>query len=321
MPLPKAASDTTACHAHGGTALQAASSVKPLPIGIPGSVDHSLVEFHGLPDVRAWTPAGSNIQSALAKANSIAVVAHADDALIMLPDQATAVGGTSGLIEILVTDGAGSVLPPGCRTQSELVALREHEEIRVAQRAGFGGVIFLRASSATVRDTGERRVTQSIAAILACTHPEILVTHNPFDRHPTHLAVLARVLDAICRVPRRAWPLRLLGGEVWGGLDFLPAEIVQAHDISAQIETIGELMRLYETQNINQHYDLGAVGRYLSHATFHSSHARNEAVAMALTIDMTALLGRPASSLPDFVVRWFDRARNDQLTRLQPAIG
>ena len=64
-------------------------------------------------------------------------------------------------------------------------------------------------------------MVESICEILKITRPVIVYTHNLADKHPTHIGVAVKTLDAIRRLPAEERPGTVLGCEVWRDLDWL----------------------------------------------------------------------------------------------------
>ena len=61
--------------------------------------------------------------------------------------------------------------------------------------------------------------TPALAAILAATQPRVVYTHNPADKHRTHLAVVVPVIQAIRALPRaqRRGHVRAVRLAIWIG--------------------------------------------------------------------------------------------------------
>ena len=62
--------------------------------------------------------------------------------------------------------------------------------------------------------------------ILAATKPEIVYTHNPADKHDTHIGVVITTLQAMRELPRNQRPKKVVGCEVWRTFDWLPYAVM-----------------------------------------------------------------------------------------------
>lgn len=265
---------------------------------------------------RIWTPDGRPLSAALADAQAVAVGVHADDIIVGFP-HACVYGSTC--VDIVMTNGAGNVLPPGVMSSAELVKIREDEEIEFARQAGFAAVALLGFSSAQLKNAADAGPTEALADLLRKATPAVVFTHSPLDGHPSHLAGLARLLGAYELMPRHHQPKQLLGGEVWQSLSALPAGLVHSKPI-ANIEHLTKLVKVYESQNSAQRYDVGLPGRWRANATFANPHQSCRADGVALYVDLTPLLGQPPTALFDFVDNIYEQARRAQIDELRQVV-
>ena len=86
---------------------------------------------------------------------------------------------------------------------------------------------------------------------------------------------MALATIAACRaLPAGERPARVLGGEVWGDLEWLTAEDKVALDVSGRDSLGAALMGVFESQIAGgKRYDLAVPARRLAHATYHDSHS------------------------------------------------
>ena len=64
-------------------------------------------------------------------------------------------------------------------------------------------------------------LARDLATLISDLCPGVVYTHNPADKHETHLAVFSATLKAIRSLPREKRPGKLLGYEGWRGLDWV----------------------------------------------------------------------------------------------------
>ena len=70
--------------------------------------------------------------------------------------------------------------------------------------------------------------------ILTTTRPEVVCTHNPADKHDTHIGVTIAALKAMRELPRDLRPKQVIGCEVWRNLDWLPDSRKVLMDVSGR---------------------------------------------------------------------------------------
>ena len=101
-------------------------------------------------------------------------------------------------------------------------------------------------------------------------------------------------LDALRSLPVSHRPQRLLGCEVWRGLEWLsdadPAKVT--HDVSARPHLAAALSGVFDSQIAGgKRYDVAVEGRRRANATFGSNtHAVDDATHVQYAVDMTELL-------------------------------
>ena len=162
-------------------------------------------------------------------------------------------------------------------TDEQMKLLRRQEQERAATLGAYGMIAQLDFDSAEVKTPGTRELRDEISALLAAASPAVVYTHNPTDRHDTHVAVVLAVIDAIRCLPTAARPGTVYGCEAWRALDWMLEEDVRALDVSLQPELARNLIEVFDTQIAGgKRYDLAAVGRRHANATFRSSHGVDE---------------------------------------------
>ncbi|MFQ3578314.1 MAG: PIG-L family deacetylase, partial [Verrucomicrobiia bacterium] len=113
---------------------------------------------------------------------------------------------------ITCTDGRGSARNGVYEEMDEdlFARLRAKEQTTAAEIGCYSFVAQLGFTSQAMKSPADSEPARQLAEIIAQASPQILYTHNPFDRHPTHLAVLRSVLQALEWVPAAARPKVLL---------------------------------------------------------------------------------------------------------------
>ncbi|HLP02327.1 MAG TPA: PIG-L family deacetylase [Opitutaceae bacterium] len=272
-------------------------------------------------DADAFVPAGGDPAAALARVTHLCVAAHQDDIEIMahagicdcLEQPGKAFGG------VVVTNGAGS--PRSGRyaafTDEQMLAARREEQRRAASLGRYAVQLQLAHPSADVKRPGHAGVAADLAAVFGGCSPEVVYLHNPADKHDTHVAVLARCLEALRSLPPDRRPRRVLGCEVWRDLDWLVDADKVSLDAGRRPELAQELLRAFDSQVAGgKRYDLAVAGRRAAHATFHTSHATDQSGGITWALDLTPLLAEPAPDLAAFTLAAIDRLRDDVKNRI-----
>jgi len=234
--------------------------------------------------VDRYAPDGTTFPHALARARRLAVVAHPDDAeLMVLSAIARGVAGEPFAL-VVCTDGAGA---PTRVADPRLAARRRAEQRRAAELGGYAALLQLGYTSGDACGGAHAALTGQLAAIIARAAPDELLTHTPTDRHPTHVAVAVAAVTATRRLPAGARPGRVLGFEVWGGLDWLTG----AHRVTADASGARALGRrvlgAHRSQLAGKAYDRAAEGRRAANATFAEPRSLDTATALELAFDLT----------------------------------
>ena len=201
---------------------------------------------------------------------------------------------------VVITDGAGS---PGAADREHLVAQRRTEQRRAAELGRYGFVVQLGYDSRAVKGGPQfHDLVEDLTALLRASDAGIVYSHQPFDRHPTHQWAFRATLAALHRLPPDQRPFRWLGGEVWRGLDWLPAGRKVRLDVSGGVGLAAQLGKVWTSQLTGgKRYDLAVDGRYRANATFDNSHASDAATHLSYAIDLTELLATNGPTTDAFV--------------------
>ncbi len=267
-------------------------------------------------------PDGTHAEAAIARTTHLAIGAHQDDIPIMAYHGILNCFGRADrwFLGVTVTDGGGSSRSGiyADYTDEQMQAARSKEEIKAASIGEYTAAIQLAYSSAAVKDESPDAVVAELADIVARAGPRVVYTHNPADRHETHVAVAMRTVDAIRSLPADARPHTVYGCEVWGDLDWLTDEDRVALDVSAKGKLSADLLRTYESQIAGgKRYDLATEGRRLAHATFSASHAVDQAEALTYAMDLTPLIADVTADVPTYVASLIERMQREVSDRIR----
>lgn len=269
----------------------------------------------------AHAPAGGDSLSALAATTHLGIGAHADDLEIMAYPGICACRGQKNLrfSGVVATDGAGAPRSGSSEKISapELIKIRREEQKQAAALGGYAAILQLAHPSAEIRGAGRGALTSDLLQILQAAKPKVLYLHNPADRHETHVAVLLACLDALRRLPSADQPAEIYGCEVWGDLDWVPANKVVRLPCPAPADFGPSLLRVFRSQVDGKRYDLAAAGRRRAQATFADAYTPDQAEEVVLALDLKPLLKNPHLSLSDFVSSLTGEFQSQTLDRIR----
>jgi LmbE family N-acetylglucosaminyl deacetylase len=244
----------------------------------------------------------------------LVVAAHADDVELMAWH---AVLNAGGLAAVIVTDGRGSARTGAYAQHSDddMRNTRLLEQKRAASRGNYAAVIWLDHSSAEVKRAAYRPLGSDLSAVLSAVRPRLVYTHNPADRHDTHVAVALHTVQALRANPSSVE--RVLGCEGWRALDWLQPEDKVTLDVSTLEDRLMPLIGAFDSQIAGgKRYDLAAAGRKRANATFLDSHAVDRATAVEYAMDLTPLVKDPTLDITRFTLQFVERFAKDVEARL-----
>ena len=283
------------------------------------------MNFHN-PSARLFIPDGKPEAEALARVTHLGIGAHQDDLEFMAFDGILACyhseqdwfGG------VTCTDGSGSARTGAYAsyTDTRMIEVRHHEQEMAAEVGRYGAMIQLDYPSRIVKDPRDTTLRDELLAIHQATRPRVVYTHNPADKHETHIAVVVPVLQAIRLLPREQRPGKVHGCEVWRGLDWMPDAEKIAHNLSGHENLAAALNGIFDSQIAGgKRYDIATLGRRRANATFFDSHATDQAEMIAFAMDLTPLAHDDSLDITEYVTGFIDRFRADVTDKLQKRLG
>ena len=169
-------------------------------------------------------------------------------------------------------------------------------------------------SSREIKEVPSPRLVDDLVRLFAEMRPQVVYTHNPADRHDTHLGVLAAVVQALRELAPAQRPARVIGCEVWRDLDWLAESDRVLMDVSGGGTLGAALAGVFESQiGGGKRYDLAIAGRRLAHATFGASHAVDNATQVIIGLDLTPLIGEGSGDIAAYVDACIGRFRAEVL--------
>ena len=283
------------------------------------------MKFH-LPSADIFIPDGRSAADALARVTHLGIGAHQDDLEFMAFHGILQCfhSDTEWFGGVTCTNGSGSARtgPYADYTDGQMMAVRKEEQRQAATVGRFGAMVQLDYPSHVAKDAADPRLREDLRAILAATRPRVVYTHNPADKHDTHIAVVVPVIQAIRDLPRDQRPQAVHGCEGWRNLDWLGDAGKIIHDVSGHDNLAAALNGIFDSQIAGgKRYDLAVMGRRRANATFFQSHGVDSSDALAFAMDLTPLAHDDSLDIVEYVTGAIDRFRADVVAKLSSRLG
>lgn len=242
-----------------------------------------------------YLPFEENREAAMDKTTHMVFSAHQDDIEIMAQHGILSCFGdpNSWFAAVVCSDGAGSPRSGIYQNYSddEMKEIRIIEQKKAAVVGEYSFLALLKYSSAQIKDITFSPLVEDIKTLLLQVRPKIIYTHSPADKHDTHVAVVLRVLSALRQISQEYRPEFFYGCEVWRGLDWVNDDEKIVLDVSGHPALRASLLGVFDSQiEGGKRYDLAALGRQASNATFYASHDTDKTDAATYALDLLPLI-------------------------------
>ena len=225
---------------------------------------------------------------------------------------------------ITCTNGSGSARAGKYKnfSDAQMMAVRRREQNQAAKIGRYGVMLQLDHPSRAVQNPADPALPADLEKILAATKPEFVYTHNPADKHDTHIGVAVAVIQALRELPRLQRPKKVIGCEIWRGLDWLADDAKVLMDVSGHDAFAMKLNAVFASQIAGgKRYDLATLGRRAANATFFASHATDAATQLIFGMDLTPLVADESKDIADYVAGFIGQFRDDVITKLNRRLG
>ncbi|MEY4385658.1 MAG: hypothetical protein RLY20_941 [Verrucomicrobiota bacterium] len=225
---------------------------------------------------------------------------------------------------VTCTNGAGSSRtgPYGGFTDAHMMTIRRQEQDAAAVVGGYGVMVQLDYASSAVKSSTAPELKSDLKTILTATQPEVVYTHNPADKHDTHIGVVVAALQAMRELPSEQRPKQVIGCEVWRNLDWLPDNEKVLMDVSGRDNLAAALNGVFDSQIAGgKRYDLATLGRRAANATFFESHATDQTTQLIFGMDLTPVVADESKAIADYVCGYIDRFNADVRQKLAKRLG
>ena len=278
------------------------------------------------PTATVFVPDQSSPADALAKVTHLGVGAHQDDLEFM---------AFHGIMQcfhsctehfggVTCTNGAGSSRTGAYReyTDAQMQDVRRGEQRQAAIVGRYAVMIQLDHPSSIVKSPTDSRLRDDLALILDHCRPKIVYTHNPADKHDTHLGVMVALVEALRALPADRRPAAVHGCEVWRNLDWMNDAEKVIQNVSGHENLSAALGGIFDSQIAGgKRYDLAVPGRRRANATFFDSHATDDATEIAFAMDLTPLVNDGTLDILDWTLGHVERFAADIRSRLGKRLG
>ena len=278
------------------------------------------------PSADVFIPDGKPAADALARVTPLGIGAHQDDLEFMAFHGILTCFGQEDkwFGGVTCTSGAGSSRTGryAALNNTEMATIRRQEQNKAAVLGRFGAMIQLDYDSDAVKRPSSLDLKNDLKAILSATQPEVVYTHNPADKHDTHIGIVVAALQAMRDLPREQRPKQVIGCEVWRDLDWLLDSEKVVMDVSGHDDLAAELNGVFTSQiDGGKRYDLATLGRRAANATFFNSHATDHSTQVIFGIDLTPIVADESKDILDFVCGHIERFHADVRQKLAKRLG
>ena len=246
----------------------------------------------------------------------LCICAHQDDCEIMAVD-----GILKGYYSkkysfalVETTDGGGSARSGKFAnyTDEEMMQIRIKEQQKAAEIGKYHALFMLNYSSSEVKNKDNKDLVNEYIEIIKELKPQVIYTHSILDKHPTHIGVTLKVIEAIRSLPKELHPKLFYGCEVWRGLDWISDEKKIGFDVSRNEKLQKKLLDVFESQIAGgKAYTKASIGRRYQNATYYQSHSVDNFKMISFAIDLMPLVKDSKLSVKEYALSFVDDLKNE----------
>ena len=256
------------------------------------------------------------------KVKYLCICAHQDDCEIMAIDGILKGYYSRNYSFALVetTDGGGSARTGDFKdyTDEEMKKVRILEQQEASEIGRYNSLYMLNYTSKEVKDKNNTDIVDEYLNIIKELKPEVIYTHSLLDKHPTHIGVVLKVIEALRRLPKEEQPKKFFGCEVWRGLDWINDERKIGFDVSRNERLQKKILNVFKSQIAGgKEYTKASIGRRYQNATYFQSHSVDHYKLVSYAIDMKPLLKNKDLSPLDFALSYVDDLKEEISTNLK----
>jgi LmbE family N-acetylglucosaminyl deacetylase len=278
------------------------------------------------PTAEVFVPDGQPVGKAFKRITHLGIGAHQDDLEFMAFHGILACYASDDkwFGGVTCTNGSGSARTGAYEkfTDAQMMAVRRREQNAAAVVGGYGVMIQLDHPSSAVKSATDPSVKEDLKLILSQTRPQVVYTHNPADKHDTHIGVVVTALQAMRELPRDQRPQKVWGCEVWRNLDWMPDQDKVLMDTSGRDNLAASLNGVFDSQIAGgKRYDTATAGRRCANATFFESHATDKTTQLIFGMDLSPLVADESRDIVDYVTGFIRKFEDDVREKLSKRLG
>jgi LmbE family N-acetylglucosaminyl deacetylase len=273
-----------------------------------------------------FIPDKKPVEEALTRITHLGIGAHQDDLEIMAFHGIATCYAKEDLWfgGVTCTNGGGSARAGiyADFTDAQMMAARRREQNAAAAAGGYGAMIQLDYPSSAVKSATDPYLKEDLKRIFGRMIPQVVYTHNPADKHDTHIGVVVAAIQAMRELPRRQRPSKVWGCEVWRNLDWLPDSDKVLMDVSGRDNLAAALNGIFDSQIAGgKRYDTAANGRRSANATFFESHATDKTTQLIFGMDLSPLVADESLDIGEYVLAFIRKMENEVTEKLARRLG
>ncbi len=212
------------------------------------------------------------------------------------------------------TDGGGSARTGKFKdyTDEEMKAVRIKEQQAAAEIGKYNSLYMLNYTSKEVKDRNNKDIVDDYVSIIKELKPQVIYTHSVLDKHPTHIGVVLKVIQALRSLPKEEQPKLFYGCEVWRGLDWISDDRKIGFDVSRNERLQKKILDVFESQIAGgKAYTKASIGRRYQNATYFQSHSVDSFKMISYGIDLRPLLKNPNLSVKEFALSFVEDLKQE----------
>jgi hypothetical protein len=176
--------------------------------------------------------------------------------------------------------------------------------------------------SSAAKSPTDPALKEDLKRLFSHMHPQVVYTHNPADKHDTHVGVAVAALQAMRELPPHQRPQNVWGCEVWRSLDWLPDSDKVPMDVSGRDNLAAALSGIFDSQIAGgKRYDSAVLGRRCANATFFESHATDRSTQLIYGMDLSPIVADPSRDILDYVMEFVRKMENEIREKLIKRLG
>ena len=186
----------------------------------------------------------------------------------------------------------------------EMMKKARIEEQKEASEIGkYNSLFLLNYTSSEIKQKVNENIVNDYIQIIKELKPQVIYTHSVLDKHPTHIGVALKVIQAVRSLPKDEQPKLFYGCEVWRDLDWIDDDKKVGFDVSRNEKLQRKLLNVFRSQIVGgKAYTKASIGRRYANATYFKSHSVDYYKMVSFAIDYKPLLNNKSLTVKEFAL-------------------